>query len=192
MENKKKKQLGWFAFCFVTFHVGCILVATFPLGSKFKGIQNSANAYAKPLFKHNWNMFSPCPLTDNTLSFRINYAQDTTNLITPSKLNGPAHSLYRCSYHGSLISGEYNMLYWVKSDIDRINLIANENNSAEKQNKFKKNGNNLSRGYFMLKNYLNGYARNLGDKPPKSFDVYCHYFNVKYNRMDTYYFKQLK
>ena len=122
----------------------------------------------------------------------INYANDTTELIVPSKLNGAAHSLYRGSYHGSLIVGEYNMLYWVKSDIDRINLIPNQNITSEKKAQFKKNGNNYSRGYFMLKNYLKGYAKNLGDMPPKSFDVYCHFYNVEYGRMDTYYFKQLR
>lgn len=192
MENKKKKRLGWLAFCFVTFHIGCILLATFPLGSKFEIIQNTASVYAKPLFHSNWSMFAPCPTTDNTLSFTINYVNDTSSLIIPTNLNGPKHSLFRASHHGSLIVGEYNMLYWVKADIDRINLISNQKITLSKQEAFKKDGQNYSRGYFMLKNYLKGYAQKLNTKKPLSYDVNCHFYNVVYDRLDTYSFKGLR
>jgi len=187
MDNKKKIKLGWLAFCFVIFHFTTILITTFPKNYASKATQRISNHYVKPLFTQSWSMFAPCPTTENTLKFKLNFETDTTELIIPSINNFNYHSIYRLTHHGNLIIGEYNLLYWIKLDLDELEIRPHVLVTSEKQIKFQK-----TRGYFLLKHYLTGYANNLKGISPNSASVELHYFDFVTNKLETYYFEGLK
>lgn len=187
MDNKKKIRLGWLAFSFVIFHFGAILLTTFPENYSSKRAKTIANYYVKPLFTQTWSMFAPCPTTAHTLRFRLNYDNDTTDLITPSEYTHQQHSLYRFTHHGDLATGEYNLLYWIKLDLIDCHITPNQNVSSSAQYEFKK-----TTGYFLLKNYLNGYSNNLKQTKPNSAYVELDYFNIEDNTLDKYTFTNLQ
>lgn len=187
MENKKKIRLGWLAFCFVIFHFGTILISTFPETYTSKSARTVSNYYVSPLFTQTWSMFAPCPTTEHTLKFKLKFEDDTTNLIVPSVNNFKYHSVYRFTHHGDLAVGEYNLLYWIKVDLDELHIKPNVILKPYNHGPFKK-----TRGYFLLKNFLTGYANNLKGIKPNSADVELHYYDVTKNQLDTYYFEDLK
>lgn len=187
MENKKKIRLGWLAFCFVVFHIGTILITTFPENYTGKNAQTISNYYVSPLFSQSWSMFAPCPTTEHTLKFKLNFEADTTDLIVPSINNIKYHSLYRFTHHGDLAVGEYNLLYWIKLDLDKLNIKPNSKIIESKTVELKK-----TKGYFLLKQYLTGYSNNEVGKKPISVDVQLHYFDVTTNQLDIYNFNHLK
>jgi hypothetical protein len=187
MENKKKIRLGWLAFSFIVFHFGTILITTFPESYSSKNAQSISNHYVYPLFSQTWSMFAPCPTTEHTLKFKLNFEKDSTDLIIPSTNNFKYHSVFRFTHHGDLVVGEYNILYWVKLDLDRLNIKPNSKIIESKKNEFKN-----TRGYFLLKQYLTGYSNNSKGKSPISADIELDYYDVISNQLDTYYFKDLK
>lgn len=187
MENKKKIWLGWLAFSFVIFHFGTIFITTFPENYTSPIAQKLSNYYVTPLFSQTWNMFTPCPLTQNTLKFKLYFDDDTTQLIVPSTDYFKYHSIFRFTHHGDLAVGESNLLFWIQLDLDELNIEPNRKLLHNQKDAFYK-----TRGYFLLKNYLSGYATNLRQQQPKSADVYLEYYNVVEQKLNTYTFLNLK
>jgi len=187
MENKKKIWLGWLAFSFVIFHFATILITTFPEKFTSPTAQKLSNYYVTPLFSQTWNMFTPCPLTQNTLKFKLYFDSETTQLIVPSTNYSKYHSKYRFTHHGDLAVGESNLLFWIQLDLDKLNIKPNRKLLQYQKDAFYK-----TRGYFLLKNYLSGYANKIRRKKPISADVFLNYYNVVDKKLNTYTFLNLK
>ncbi len=187
IQIEKKKWLGYLALCFVVFHFSTILITTFPENYSPKIIQTISNHYVTPLFNQKWGMFAPCPLTAHQLKFKLYFKNEVTDTIIPSDDYFKYHSWFRFTHHGDLATGEYNMMYWVKIDLDELNIKPNSTILESQKQAFYK-----TRGYFHLKNYLNGYALTYFDKYPLKSDVFLNYYNVKYHQLNTYILKDLK
>ncbi len=185
--NKKKIWLGYLAFFFVVFHVIAILISTFPENYTSKSVKQISKVYTEPLFAHNWGMFAPCPLTEHTLKFKLYFDDDTTELITPSVNNFNYHTKLRFTHHGDLATGEYNMLYWIKVDLDDLNISPNKKILQSQLDLFE-----YTRGYYLLKTYLTGYARDLKGKYPTKADVSLEYYHVKDKEKLIYHFPIIK
>jgi hypothetical protein len=182
-----KKWLGYLALFFVIFHFTAILVTTFPVNYTSKTAQSYFRVYVKPLFSQRWSMFAPCPLTNHQLKFKLYYNNEQTDTITPSLTYFKYHSWLRFTHHGDLATGEYNLLYWIYLDLDTLNIEPFiEVSDAQKQEFYK------TRGYFLLKNYLTGYALKSYHKKPISADVVLDYYNVKEKINREFIFKNLK
>lgn len=184
---QKKKVLGYLALFFVIFHFTTILITTFPKNYSPKLLQTASNYYVSPLFNQKWGMFAPCPLTAHQLKFILYFDDKVTDTIVPSVDYFKYHSWLRFSHHGDLAIGEYNMMYWVKIDLDDLKIKPNATIIESQKQKFYK-----TRGYYYLKNYLNGYALKYYEKKPIKADVILNYYNVKNHQLNTYNFKNLK
>jgi hypothetical protein len=184
---RKKNVLGYFALFFVVFHFTTILITTFPKNYTPKALQTISNLYVSPLFNQKWGMFAPCPLTAHQLKFKLFFNNVETDTITPSDNYFKYHTWLRFTHHGDLATGEYNMMYWVKNDLDQLNIKANSTILESQKQAFKK-----TRGYFHLKNYLNGYALKYFQKKPVKTDIFLNYYDVKNHQLNTYTFNNLK
>ena len=187
MENKKKIRLGWLAFLFVIFHFTTILITTLPEKLTPKIAQTVSNYYVTPLFNQKWSMFAPCPLMGHQLKLKFYFKNEVTDTIIPSDDYFKYHSWLRFTHHGDLATGEYNMMYWVKIDLNELNINPNSTILESQRQAFYK-----TRGYFHLKNYLNGYAFTYFDKHPLKTDVFLNYYDVKSHQLNTYILKDLK
>jgi len=184
---QKKKWLGYLALFFVIFHFTTILITTFPENYSPKALQTFSNHYVSPLFNQKWGMFAPCPLTGHQLKFKLYFKDTQTDTITPSENYFKYHSWLRFTHHGDLATGEYNMMYWVKQDLDGLDFKPNSTVLESQKNQFYK-----TRGYFHLKNYVNGYALKYYDTLPTEYDVFLNYYDVISHQTYTYTFKNLK
>jgi len=187
LENSHKKKLGWIAFLFVIFHFGTIIITILPDTYTNSKIKKVSNYYVTPLFSQSWAMFVPCPLTDNNISYQFFYKGKATDLIKPSINNFNYHSKFRFTHHGDLAVGEYNMLYWIKLDLDKLNIKPNRTLNTEEINKFKK-----TNGYFYLRQYLKGSYLNSFNSKPDSILVNLNYFDVVNDIQNVYTIKYLK
>lgn len=187
IENKNIKWLGRGAFLFIILHFVTILITTFPESYSSPDIQRVSNYYVKPIFTQSWRMFAPCPLTDNTLEYTLYYNGDSTNLIKPSIRNLKYHSMFRFTHHGDLIIGEYSLLYWIKRNLDELNIPSNHTLTAEELNSFKK-----TNGGFYLRNYVKGAALNQLGCRADSATFHFNFRNVKNDSNSVYTLKNLK
>jgi hypothetical protein len=187
IENNNKKWLGRGAFLFVVFHFVTILITIFPESYTSPMAQEVSNYYVKPIFTQSWGMFAPCPLTDNNLEYKLYYNGDSTDVIKPSISNFKYHSIFRFTHHGDLIVGEYNLLFWIKKDFDKLNVTPNHILTRDEVKEFKK----LS-GSFYLKNYLKGASLNQLGAKADSATVYFNFYDVKSDIKTVYTLKNLK
>ncbi len=187
LENRNKKWLGRGAFLFVIFHFVTLLITIFPTSFTSEKAQRISNYYVSPLFSQSWSMFAPCPLTDNYLEYKLYFDGDSTELIKPSETNFKFHSVLRLTHHGDLAVGEYNLLYWIKLELDQLRIKPNQTLNDDELQKFKQ-----SDGSFYLKNYLNGASLNtIGEKADSSTFI-LNYYNVKTNETNSYTLKHIK
>lgn len=186
-EFQKKNWLGYLALFFVIFHFTSILITTFPENYTPKLLQTISNHYVTPLFNQKWGMFAPCPLTGHQLKFKLYFNEAETDTITPSENYFKYHSWLRFTHHGDLATGEYNMMYWVKQDLDGMKIQPNSTILESQKNQFYK-----TRGYFHLKNYIKGYAQKFYNQYPTKYDVFLNYYDVISHQTNTYTFKNLK
>jgi hypothetical protein len=184
---QKKNVLGYLALFFVIFHFTAILITTFPKNYTPKLLQTVSNYYVSPLFNQKWGMFAPCPLNAHQLKFKLYFNNKVTDTITPSVVYFKYHSWLRFTHHGDLATGEYNMMYWVKNDLDNLDIKPNATIIESQQQNFYK-----TRGYYHLKNYLTGFALKYYDEKPIKADVILNYYDVKNHNLNTYNFKNLK
>jgi hypothetical protein len=186
-ENSNKKWLGRGAFLFVIFHFVTILITTFPESYSSPILQDVSNYYVKPIFSQTWKMFAPCPLTDNNLEYKLYYNGDSTVLIKPSETNFKYHSVYRFAHYGDLAIGEYNLLFWIKRDLDQLNIKPGHILTQEEIKKFKR-----TIGSFYLKNYLKGASLNQLNDVADSATFYFNFHDVVNEVTSTYTLKNLK
>lgn len=187
IEYQKKNWIGYIALFFIIFHFSTILITTFPKTYSPKIFYTLANHYVTPLFNQKWSMFAPCPLTAHQLQFKLYFKDTVTKTITPSNTYLKFHSKLRFTHHGDLATGEYNLMYWIKLDLDELNIEPNKTILESKKQAFYK-----TRGYYLLKNYLSGYALNYYKIYPIKADVILNYTNVKTHIQNSYIFKNLK
>ena len=187
IENKNKKWLGRGAFLFVVFHFVTILISTFPESYTNSTAQSISNYYVKPIFLQSWSMFAPCPLFDNNLEYKLYFDGDSTEMIKPSITNFKYHSIFRFTHHGDLAIGEYNLLFWIKKELDDIKVEPNHVLTPPEIKKFKKTS-----GSFYLKNYLKGISLNTIGKKADSVTFIFNYYNVMNGVKNSYTLKYLK
>ena len=187
IEIRTKKKLGWIAFLFVVFHFLAIIITILPDSYSNNNVKKVSNYYVNPMFSQSWSMFAPCPLTDNNLEYQFFYYNDTSQLIKPSILNFKYHTIYRFTHHGDLAVGEYNLLYWIKLDLDKLNIEPNRIITPKEFELFKR-----TNGYFYLKSYLNGASLNTISSKPDSILVNLNYYDVKNDAKNVYTLKYFK
>ena len=187
LENRNKKWLGRGAFLFVIFHFVTLLITIFPASFTSEKAQTVSNYYVSPLFSQSWSMFAPCPLTDNYLEYKLYFDGDSTELIKPSETNFKFHSVLRFTHHGDLAVGEYNLLYWIKLELDQLGIRPNQILNDDELQKFKR-----SDGSFYLKNYLNGASFNTIGKKADSSTFILNFYDVKTNETNSYTLKHIK
>ncbi|MGV6862659.1 MAG: hypothetical protein ACWA41_12880 [Putridiphycobacter sp.] len=179
--NQKKIWAGYLALIFVIFHFSAIFISTLPENYSPKPVYAFSHQYVSPLFNQQWSMFAPCPLTEHTLRFKLYFDKDSSGMQQPSTDYLKYHAWFRFSHHGDLAVGEYNLMYWIMEDIKKLGWEPNQIVNEKEQQAFEK-----TMGYFLLKNYLTGYALNTFNQKPKKADVYLDYYNVKTKEMRTY------
>lgn len=185
--NKKENRRGWIAFFAVIFHFGLIVFSILPETKHTHSITTFSKSYASPIFKQRWAMFAPCPTFENRIKIKYYFDHDTTNWIDPIDELLPMHQIFRFTYHGNIAVGYYNMLFWLKEDIDQLKIDPNKIHDFTQLNKLRN-----SMGNRLLYNYVWGYSRNLFSRPPVKADLKISYRNVVDNNIKTYEFINYK
>lgn len=174
MKDTNKITFGWIAFCVIVLHFACIVVYILPDGWKSENIQSISKSYVSPVFEQKWSLFVPCPIINQKLSIKYFFGADSTNWIAVNEEAKKAHSLWRLTYHGDLALGESNLLYWVVSDFDLMNISLYQDFPEDSSSSFK-----LYNSYYLVKNYAAANANYLFDQQPDSAFVKCDFYNVK-------------
>ena len=187
IENKKENRHGWFAFSFVIIHFSFIIISMLSPDAIHPKLNAISKQYVTPFFAQKWNMFAPCPILENRFKFKFNFEGETTDWIDPSIITLEKHQRYRLSHHGNLAVGEYNLLYWALLDLEDQNVEPNKKLNFELFPSLKK-----TRGLFLLKNYLKGYALKYFKQKPLGTEVILTYRNVKNNTVTQYHFTNFK
>ncbi len=187
IETKKKIQHGWIAFTFILFHFTLIVISILSDDQTVNPVSRFSKEYVNPFFYQKWSMFAPCPLLENRFEFKLYFENDSTDWIDPSINTLEKHSKYRASYHGNIAVGEYNLLFWVKMDLDQLNIPANQPLDISHFPDFKK-----TRARFLLKNYLKGYSHSQFNEKLVRADVNIRYYNVKYDSTTNYFINNFR
>lgn len=167
-------QYGWLAFAFVIFHFFLIVTDILSPHENRNTIQSFAQSYTTPFFYQKWSMFAPCPIVENRFKFRFHYNDSITSWTDPSIETLKQHGRYRFTHHGNIAVGEYNLLFWVKQDLEQADIPSD---SVFFFNDFPSL--KTTQGMFLLKNYLKGYAHQHYGKQPLQTDIVIKYHNVK-------------
>ena len=187
IRNKKQNYQGWLAFIIIFCHFLLVILSIIPSNLTSEKISDFSNSYSDPIFDQKWAMFAPCPLLENHLKIKYHFEDGSTDWIDPIDKILPIHQKYRFTYHGNIAVGYYNMLYWFKIDLDRLEVIANKKldflNLKELRN---------SLGNRLLSNYIKGYANTEFDKKPKRTDLDISYRNIVTNDTTHYYLLNYK
>ncbi|MDX1350600.1 MAG: hypothetical protein R3279_10150 [Putridiphycobacter sp.] len=187
IENRKEKTYGWLAFLVLVIHFGLILFSILPATKITKPIHAIAKQYAEPIFKQRWAMFAPCPTLENRIKVKFYFENDTTDWIDPIDDILPIHQTLRFSYHGNIAVGYYNMLYWLKLDIDKLSITKNELQNFSDLNDLRN-----TMGNRLLHKYVFGYANETFQKKPHSADLIISYRSVVDGVETTYLFSNYK
>jgi len=182
IENKNLLRFGWLAFFFVLVHFILILFSILPQQNSLKQVSNFSKHYVRPFFIQRWSMFAPCPVFENRFKVKYYFKDDTTSWIDPSLPILEKHQKYRVTYHGNIAVGQYNMLYWLKMDLDTIDLPINKPFNFQDYPVLKS-----KRGCRLLHNYVKGYARHNYSQKPLKTDIIIDYKNVKDSTLSTRY-----
>ncbi|PZE16808.1 hypothetical protein DNU06_11160 [Putridiphycobacter roseus] len=133
-------------------------------------------------------MFAPCPTFENRFKFKYYFKNDSTAWIDPSISVLNVHQKMPFTHNGNLAVGQYNMLYWVKCDLDTLPIPTDQAINFQNYPVLKK-----KRGLLLLKNYTEGYARLNFDEKPISTSIeidYRHVFDP--NESKKYIFNNFK
>lgn len=187
IRNRKLNNLGWFAFAIIFFHFLFVILSIIPSNITSKKISDFSNAYTDPIFDQKWAMFAPCPVFENRITIKYHFDTGPTNWIDPIEEILPIHQKYRLTYHGNIAVGYYNMLYWFKVDLDRLNIPAGEKLDFDLQKNLRN-----SLGNRLLNNYVRGYAKEAFNAKPLSAEINISYRNVVSNDTVHYYFLNYK
>ncbi len=173
IENKKKIKYGWLAFLFVIIHFVFILISIFPKSFTTPNLHFISNQYVQPFFVQRWAMFAPCPTFENRIKLKFYFQNDSSNWIDPSEELLNIHQKFRLTHHGNLAVGQYNMLFWLKCDLDTLPIPINQTVDFQTYPVLKK-----KRGPYLLKNYVNGLAKTKFNKKPISTSIQIDYNHV--------------
>ena len=118
-------------------------------------------------------MFAPCPTFENRIRIKYHFDQSSTDWIDPISDILPIHKKFRFTYHGNISVGYYNMLYWLKRDLDHLQI---ETHKVLSFSNFPELRNSL--GNRLLHNYVFGYAHEKYQEKPKQVELDISYKNI--------------
>jgi len=175
------------AFAFVVFHTTLICIYAMPKGVLPKGLVKLSSYYTYPVFDQQWSMFAPCPLFDHHVEIKYTFEDGSvTDWISPTKDAISKHMFLRASHHGDLAVAEYNLLYWINTDLMNLDIQGLEYVPEDKLDEFR-----FGLGYSLAENYAYGNAVYLFDQQPLEAEIRCDYKNVKTNRKFSFYLPKL-
>ncbi|MFK8037646.1 MAG: DUF5819 family protein [Crocinitomicaceae bacterium] len=187
IETKKQKRYGWLAFIVLTCHFILVLFSIIPETITSKQIHNLSKHYTDPVFKQKWAMFAPCPTLENRLKVKYYFENDSTDWIDPISNILTTHQTYRLTYHGNIAVGYYNMLYWLKRDLDHLNIETDRIITFTRLSKLRN-----SLGNRLLHNYVYGYANENFNQMPSNIKLNISYRNIISKTTINYLFTEYK
>lgn len=187
IETKKQKRLGWLAFVIITCHFVLIILSIAPESIISKNVSLFSKQYTDPVFKQKWAMFAPCPILENRMKVKYHFEHDSTDWLDPIENILMTHKTFRFTYHGNIAVGYYNMLYWFKRDLDRLNIKTNDHLSFQKLSNLRN-----SLGNRLLHNYIFGYANENFDDRPTKIELNISYKDIVTDSTIHYFFTDYK
>jgi hypothetical protein len=187
IENRKENAYGWLAFSILIIHFGLIIFSIVPASAYTKSISAISKSYTEPLFNQRWSMFAPCPTFENRIKIRYFFPEDSTHWIDPIERILPIHQKYRFTHHGNIAVGYYNMLFWLKIDLERLSIDKEiQHNFSDVSDLRNSLGNRL------LHNYVFGFANDEFHQKPEHAEIMVLYRNVTNNQVEKYLFSNYK
>lgn len=174
MNDANKIRIGWIAFCFVLLHFAFIVVYALPEGWLSSNFKSISVAYVSPVFEQKWNLFVPCPIVDQNLEIKYFFQNDSTDWLDVNADAKKLHSYFRLTHHGELTLGESNLMCWINSDFEMMNISLYHDFPIDSSSSFKQYN-----SYYLVKNYVAANANFMFEKKLDSAFVRCHFYNVK-------------
>lgn len=143
-------------------------------------LKNAVTPYVSPVFEQTWSLFAPCPLMEQHIRIRYYFEDDTSEWVSPMKSDLEMHSFWRVSHHGELALGEYNLLHFVRSDLEDMGMSVMSPFENDSIPAFMGTS-----GYWMLYRFIYGTSVKIFHKEPLKADAECTYRNVKTDQVNT-------
>jgi hypothetical protein len=175
LTEKNKIRFGIAAFIFVILHFLLIFLYAAPDSAVPAKVKSITTHYVYPVFDQRWSLFAPCPVYNHQIELKYEFANgDTTNWIRLTDSAWDYHRWFRGSHHGELILAEYNLGFWIGTDMRALDLNLDEKIPDEKRQDFFD-----GYSYFKSKRYAYGTAHYLYERRPIAAEMKCRFVNVK-------------
>lgn len=112
-----KKIITYFpllGLCFLISHFTITLLYVIPEPMMYERVQHATKKYTHPFFRQYWNLFSPVPTVNKTLTYRLYYSSgDTSNWMSAYSDDLNNHYQYRITSAGRKVVLYSNLLYYL-------------------------------------------------------------------------------
>jgi len=176
IKDNNKNITGWTAFGFIVIHFALIIAYALPTDISGDRVKRIAGAYVSPIFEQSWSMFAPCPVINGHVEIMYFFENDSTDWTNPVINAQKKHAFFRGTYHGELVLAESNLMYWIVTDLDAMEIDLNHPFPSDRTNEYQKRY-----SFNMIRNYIWGNAIYHYDDNVKKARVKCLIENVALN-----------